>query len=589
MKKVYGLAASEGLALGKAYVLPEEKELVILAYSITEEEIPAQEKKLDVAIETVRERLAASLEKIDTQKTTKEILRTHLSMLEDTAFIESIKDELRQTKMNIEHTLNKKVSELLGMLSGQDDVYMQARAIDFKDTFDEVLYELLNKPEHSKNRFKNIPRGVILFAKEVKPSEAILMREAGIAGLVTEEGSATSHIAIMARAWGIPMLVGVSSCEFPHFGLCEKEVILDCDESCAICDASDGEIARFAEIIKEKNIIEETFFSVEVQSTPIYTSNDGIPIKLEANIALPDEVSDKKFLYASGIGLFRTEFLILDEGKIPGEDEQFEMYAKVVRSLQGKPVVMRTFDIGADKMISEQELLGEKNPMLGWRGVRYCIDKRSLFKTQLKAILRAAAFGQVKILLPMVSTINEVLTVREIIAEACTELTVQKAEFSQNVPVGIMVEVPSAAIVAKTFARYVDFMSIGTNDLTQYVMATDRENTKVAPIASYFNPAVLDLLALVLKAEPFIKATDGEPKVSMCGEMASDELAVPLLFAMGLRAFSMQLRKIPKMAAFFSKLTMENAKAILKKTEQATSADEVKKLVVSGLHEFGLV
>jgi phosphoenolpyruvate-protein phosphotransferase len=589
MKKVYGLAASEGLALGKAYVLPEEKELVILAYSIAEEEIPAQEKKLDVAIETVRERLAASLEKIDTQKTTKEILRTHLSMLEDTAFIESIKDELRQTKMNIEHTLNKKVSELLGMLSGQDDVYMQARAIDFKDTFDEVLYELLNKPEHSKNRFKNIPRGVILFAKEVKPSEAILMREAGIAGLVTEEGSATSHIAIMARAWGIPMLVGVSSCEFPHFSLCEKEVILDCDESCAICDASDGEIARFAEIIKEKNIIEETFFSVEVQSTPIYTSNDGIPIKLEANIALPDEVSDKKFLYASGIGLFRTEFLILDEGKIPGEDEQFEMYAKVVRSLQGKPVVMRTFDIGADKMISEQELLGEKNPMLGWRGVRYCIDKRSLFKTQLKAILRAAAFGQVKILLPMVSTVNEVLTVREIIAEACTELTVQKAEFSQNVPVGIMVEVPSAAIAAKTFARYVDFMSIGTNDLTQYVMATDRENTKVAPIASYFNPAVLDLLALVLKAEPFIKATDGEPKVSMCGEMASDELAVPLLFAMGLRAFSMQLRKIPKMAAFFSKLTMENAKAILKKTEQATSADEVKKLVVSGLHEFGLV
>jgi len=189
----------------------------------------------------------------------------------------------------------------------------------------------------------------------------------------------------------------------------------------------------------------------------------------------------------------------------------------------------------------------------------------------------------------MVSTVNEVLTVREIIAEACTELTVQKAEFSQNVPVGIMVEVPSAAIAAKTFARYVDFMSIGTNDLTQYVMATDRENTKVAPIASYFNPAVLDLLALVLKAEPFIKATDGEPKVSMCGEMASDELAVPLLFAMGLRAFSMQLRKIPKMAAFFSKLTMENAKAILKKTEQATSADEVKKLVVSGLHEFGLV
>lgn len=589
MKKVCGLTASEGIALGKAYILPEEKEPVILAYSIAERDFSTQEKKLDTAICTVKKNLLSSLEKIETQQTTKQILETHLSMLKDAVFIESVKEEMRQAKMNVEYVLHKKVSELTDMLNAQDDVYMQARAIDVKDTFDDVLYVLLNKPEYSRNRFKNIPRGVILFAKEIKPSEVILVREAGVSGLVTERGSATSHIAIMARAWGIPMLVGVQDCCFDNFGFHERTVILDGDESSVICDPSESEIARFTEIIREKNSREDALFNVDTEHPRMYTSKDGIPITLGANIALPDEIVDKKFSYASGIGLFRTEFLILDEGKIPDEETQFETYAHLVQAVQNRSIVIRTFDTGADKMISEQELLQEKNPILGWRGIRYSIDKRTLFKTQLKAILRAAVFGRVKILLPMVSTVQEVLAVKEIIAEACAELTQEQKAFSADIPLGIMIEVPSAALMAKTFAHYVDFMSIGTNDLTQYVMAADRENSKVASIASYFNPAVLQLLVNVLQAETVMKPTEHEPKVSMCGEMAGDEIAIPLLFAMGLRSFSMQLRKIPKAAAFFSKLTLDDSKTILAKTEKAVSADEVKTIVLHSLHEFSII
>lgn len=575
--------ASDGLAVGKAYILPSEQELVVLAYSISEKAIPAQEKKLDEAIKTVKQKLLSSISEIQSQTVSKEILEAQLAMLDDVAFIDEVKAELRQNKMNIEYTLNKKVSTLMDFFNTQDDPYMQARAVDIKDAFDSVLYELLNKTEQNKNRFKNVPTGAILFASEIKPSEAILLRDIGIAGLVNAKGSATSHVAIMARAWGIPMLVGVDfSCA--TFNLNKKTVVLDGDNACVIYDPTEAEIQYFSDLAKERQLLEEKFFEVEVQDSLFYKTKDNIPIKLDANITLPEEVKDKKFMFASGVGLFRTEFLVLDEARLPDEEEQFEMYSELVKLLNNKPIVIRTFDIGADKMISEQELLREKNPMLGWRGIRYCLDKQSLFKSQIRAILRAGAFGKVKILLPMVSTIDEVLQAKKVIAEASQELANEGKTFSENVPLGIMIEVPSAAIMAKAFANNVDFMSIGTNDLTQYVMAADRENTKVAKLANYFNPAVLALLQNIIEAGNLIKpAQNNEPTISMCGEMANDENAAPLLLAFGLRSFSMQLRKIPKMKAFFEKLSLQDAKAILAKTENATSPEEVKKLVISEL------
>ncbi|MEL3909195.1 MAG: phosphoenolpyruvate--protein phosphotransferase [Treponemataceae bacterium] len=583
MKKLSGLVASDGLAVGKAYVLPDEKELVVLAYAVSEKALPTQEKKLDDAIETVKKTLSKSINETQGQAVSKEILETQLAMLSDTAFIDEVKSELRQGKMNIEYTLNKKVASLVDFFNAQDDPYMQARAIDIKDAFDSVLYELLNKAEQNKNRFTKVPAGAILFASEIKPSEAILLRDIGIAGLVNDKGSATSHVAIMARAWGIPMLVGVNFSS-KTCNLNEKTVVLDADNACVICEPSETEIQYFSNIIKEKKFLEEKLFEIEVQDAPFYKTKDNIPIKLDANITLPEEVKDKKFIFASGVGLFRTEFLVLDEARFPDEEEQFKMYAELVKLLNNKPIVMRTFDIGADKMISEQELLREKNPMLGWRGLRYFLDKQSLFKSQIRAILRAGSFGNVKILLPMVSTVDEVFQAKKIIAEASQELKNEGKAFAENVPLGIMIEVPSAAIMAKTFAKTVNFMSIGTNDLTQYLMAADRENTKVANLANYFNPAVLTLLQNIIEAGNLIKPTqNNEPTISMCGEMANDEIAAPLLFAFGLRSFSMQLRKIPKMKAFFEKLSLKEAKTILAKTKNATSAEAVKKIVINEL------
>lgn len=583
MKSVTGIVASEGLAVGQAYILPEKNELAVFAYAISDEEIAVHEKQLDEAIEAAKTKLSNALKKLAIKETTHEILKTHLSMLQDDSFIAEVKADLHKNKMNVAFTLKKKVDELADILNAQDDAYMQARAVDIQDAFDAVLHELLHGSENPKNRFEHIPCGVILFASEIRPSEALLLRQRNIAGLVTEDGSATSHIAIMARSWGIPMLVGVRDCtKLPCCG--EQTVVLDCDNACLICDASDEEIAHFVQIIEQKKLLDEKIFAFDTTDITACTTADGIPINLAANIALPDEVKDRRLLYANEVGLFRTEFLVLDKEELPDEEEQFRVYAALLKSLNGKAITIRTFDIGADKMIGEQQTLGEKNPMLGWRGVRYCLFRRQLFKNQLKAIYRASAFGSIRILLPMVSTIGEILEVKSLIEEVKTELRQSAHDFNEKIPLGIMIEVPSAAIMAKTFARYIDFMSIGTNDLTQYIMASDRENTKVADLASYFNPAVLQVLKTVIESEKYITSNlYSGAKISMCGEMASDEVAATLLFALGLRSFSMQIRKLAHMKSFFARMSLSDAQKILAQCDSLVSAEEIRRCVLSGL------
>lgn len=589
MKKVLGVVASEGLAVGKAYVLPDKNELLLIAYQISDEDLPLHEKRLDDALVLARNKLSSTIQKIKGQEASIDILKTHLSMLNDSAFIDEIKADLRANKMNVEYTLKKKVDDVANALNAQDDVYMQARAVDIQDAFDTVLYNLVNSDGMHKNRFEHIPPNVILFAKEIKPSEAILLKSVGIAGLVTEEGSRTSHIAIMARSWGIPMLVGVKNC-LTLLGLTDELVILDCDESCLYFGASDAEVQKFTEIIKEKRLLEESLFVADSNGKDICKTKDNIIINLAANIALPDEVQDKKLIYASEIGLFRTEFLILDREALPSEDEQFSIYSNLVKSIEKKPVIIRTFDVGADKMIGEQEALGEKNPMLGWRGIRYSISKQSLFKTQIKAILRAAFFGEIKILIPMISTIEEILQAKKIIEQAKSELEVTNTEFNENVALGIMVEVPSVAIMAEAFAPYVDFMSIGTNDLTQYVMAADRENVKVAKLASYFNPSVLHLIQNIINAKSKISSEiPNNLKISMCGEMASDELAVCILFAMGLRSFSMQMRKLPRIKKLLEKISLKEAKNILYKIKPLVSSEKIRECIFTELKKLNYI
>lgn len=590
MKKLNGLVASEGLALANAYILPEKNELLILAYPINNEDLAIHEKRLDEALSISKKKLSDAINTINPEEASFDILKAQLSMLEDESFIKEVKEELREHKMNIEFTLKKKVDDVANILNAQDDVYMQARAIDIQDAFDPVLHELLNVEHGRKKRFEFVPPGVILFAKEIKPSEAIFLKQLSIAGLVTEEGSATSHIAIMARSWGIPMLVGVANCT-KLLGPTQKKVILDCNNASVLFDATEDEIEKYAKIIAEQKAFDEACISVESNAdNSIIQTKDGININLSANITLPEEASDKRLSYASAVGLFRTEFLILDRNRIPSEDEQFKVYSELVKTLGNKPIVMRTFDIGADKMIGEQEALAEKNPMLGWRGIRFCLSKRNIFKTQVKAMFRASVFGNLRILLPMLSAIEEIIAVKKIIEEAKSELRQSSYTFSENIPLGIMVEVPSVAIMAKTFAKHVDFMSIGTNDLTQYVMATDRENVKVANLASYFNPAVLQLIDNVIKSEQYITSTILDTnRVSMCGEMASDELAVCLLFAMGLRSFSMQMRKLSRMRTFFSKLSLEEAQGILAKTKKLDSAKEISDCVFKELKTLGIV
>lgn len=591
MNKITGVVASEGIAVGKAYVLPEETELLILAYRLDDKDIDLHIKRLDDAITAAKTQIQHTIDTAtaENQTQTVKILTAHLTMLSDDAFISEVKDEIRTNKMNVEYVLKKKVDDLANILNSQDDVYMQARAVDITDTFNTVLYELVHRQQKQKNRFAHIPKGVILFAKEIKPSEAMIMRELQVAGLVTEEGSATSHMAIMARSWNVPMLVGIKPCS-DLLGSTDCTVVLDCDEGFMLCDPTSEQIDHYRAIIQEKKSLEERLFSVEVSNeNPVAKTADGVPVLLNANIALPDEIHDKKLAIASGIGLFRTEFLVLDEGLVPDEEQQFESYKEVVRQIGTKPVVMRTFDIGADKMIDGQDNPGEKNPMLGWRGVRYSLDKVQVFKAQLRAIVRASHFGNVRILLPMISVVDEIIAVNNLINEVKSELQAEGIPFSTRIPIGIMVEVPSVAIMADTFARYVDFMSIGTNDLTQYVMASDRENVKVQKLATYFNPAVLALIGNIISSQSAIHGClIDEPTVSMCGEMAGDRLACAVLLGMGLRCFSMQARKIPAMRDFLSKLSVNDAKKITRKIDGLPTAAEVRSMIKSELNALNI-
>ena len=352
---------------------------------------------------------------------------------------------------------------------------------------------------------------------------------------------------------------------------------LDADGGFVLFNPSKILIKEYEERIEKRNAEIKELLEAQKNYTErlSITTKDGVKVSVNANIAFPEEIENKFVTISNGIGLFRSEFLFLEDGKIPDEDTQFEAYKKVVEAMGKKPVVIRTFDVGADKMIDEQETLREKNPLLGWRAVRYCIERKEVFKTQIKAILRAGVFGNVFLLIPMISNIEEIIEVKKIIEECKLECTADGKKIIEKANVGIMVEVPSTAVAADLYAPYLDFFSIGTNDLIQYTMAADRENTKVAYLANYFEPAVLRLIKNVIDAQKFIKEQVGH-LVSMCGEMASHEDAAFLLLGMGLRHFSMPAGKILKMQKFMQSVNVKDAEALYEKIKKLNSASQIK-------------
>ncbi len=574
MKTLRGLIASPGLAIGKVHPVLDKPNLDIPSYAIGEAEIEGEiarfEKSCEHAIATLQ---SLHLELSKKSKDEADILNTYIAMLSDGEFIKDVCASLKAKMLNIETVLEAKIDEYASMLAGSPSSYIRERALDIKDAFQGVFEHLLSNRER-RSRFDDVPPNSIIAARDIMTSEVFALKTSKVKGIIMEEGGVMGHISIIARSWGIPMLVSVShAMEYAIAGL---EACLDAENGLVILNPDKEEVDYYQAKIDESVAEIEMMQRLVSEGTTLKTL-DGSIVSVSANIAFKDEGLSSSMAVADGVGLFRTEFLFLQDDVIPSEEVQEEVYSAVAKKMKNKPLIIRTFDAGSDKMLKEQENLHEKNPLLGWRAIRYCFARPEIFRRQLRAILKSSAHGNVHILIPMISSIAEVRKVRSILEEEKLNLEVEGIPFNPNIPLGIMVEVPSVAIVADLFAPYVDFMSIGTNDLVQYSMAADRENGKVAHLVNYFEPAVLRLIKNTIASIEYSRNRDYF--VSMCGEMASNKEAVFLLLGMGLRHFSMPSWKICEIKNFISQVDVSEARLVYEKVSHLSSVEDILKCV----------
>jgi len=543
-------------------------------YEVAEHELDAQWERFTEALERSRREL--TLLRDDQNREHTDILNAHLMMLSDPDFIPQIEKHLRSSRINIEAALKDKVDEAVAILRSSGDEYLAERAVDIEDAFGRVLGHLLG----SSIVGQAVPPGTILVARTIKPSQAMTLKDSGILGIVMEEGGATSHVAILARSWQLPAVMGVRGV-FDGIDK-DSQIILDAEAGHVICDppvdllqayqtrTMDDKIRR-AEEEKERRFFRNTRCM----------TRDKIALTLRANIALPEEAKPARDEGAEGIGLFRSEFLFLGSNSEPDEQTQYTAYRTAALAMDGNPVVIRTLDAGGDKMLPDQVSLAEVNPLLGWRAVRYCLDQHELFQVQLRALLRASAHGDVRIMFPMISGPEELDAALFALEEAKAECLRLGWSFNHTVKVGAMIEIPSAAVCADLLARKVDFLSIGTNDLIQYSLAVDRENHRVAHLYEPYHPAVLRLIRQTIEA-----GIRHRVEVSICGEMGGDPEAVILLLGMGLRSFSMAPSRIALVKKMVVSVTLAEATELADQALSLGSAREIRKLIEEKLRPY---
>lgn len=581
MRKLEGLSASRGIVIGPVFCFTDETPAAIPRHRIPESDVEAQWTRFEAALEQSRNEIF--LLKDDRNKEQSEILEAQLMMLGDPEFIPQIREYLTNALVNIEAALREKTDEATALLRSTGDTFLSERAVDIEDAFDRVMGHLLQDGTETvksvpPSRF--IPPGTILVAQNLKPSQALAMKASGIKGLILEEGGATSHVAILARSWHIPAVMGVRG--ILHEINDGQQVILDAVDGLVVTEATSDVLSSYRlRVNAESSLNEKISADHFVLASLSAQTLDGTVLTLGANIAFAEEALSSRIEGAEGIGLFRSEFLFLGDDVFPDEDTQFEAYKTAVEYMNGKPVVIRTLDAGADKMVGEQLELAEKNPLLGWRAVRYCLDRRDIFITQLRALLRASAFGDLRIMFPMIANVEELDAVLDVLEEAKAECVRDELSFNSEIKVGIMIEIPAAAVCADLLAQKADFMSIGTNDLIQYTMAVDRENPKVAHLYDCYNPSVLRLIRQTIEA-----GRNMRKEVSMCGEMAGDPASVFLLMGLGLRSFSMTPSQIIQVKELVRKVRLSDAVELADAAMELSAAREIRKLVQEKLKTY---
>ncbi|SFX19661.1 phosphotransferase system, enzyme I, PtsI [Thermoactinomyces sp. DSM 45891] len=542
-----GIGAATGLAIGTAVIWKKE-EVSVQERSITD--LSSELQRFKKAIQATKEQVQTLRKQTADRMGESEaaIFDAHLAFLDDPGFIGEMEQRINTQKQGADWACQSVTGEFSSLFSNMEDEYMRARADDIRDVGNRLLQNILGNPPVDLGLLQ--PESIII-ADELTPSETAQFSEA-IIGMVTERGSKTAHAAIMARTLGIPAVLGLGS--FIQQIQDGDTIILDGSTGEVIVNPNDRLLSQIKEKIAQQNELQAT--ALQEASGDAYTS-DQKRIEVLANIGSPQDVPDALANHAEGIGLFRTEFLYLENTKWPTEDEQFASYKQVLEAFPSKPVIIRTLDIGGDKHLPYAELPKEENPFLGLRAVRYCLANPDVFKTQLRALLRASVHGSLWIMFPMIGSVSEILQVKQILEECKQELITKKIPYSHQIKVGIMVEIPAAAIHADELAKEVDFMSIGTNDLTQYTLAADRGNEQVAHLYDPTHPAVLKLVKMTCDA----CHRAGIP-AGMCGELAGDASMIEILVGLGLNELSMSAKAIPQVKQQIRKIETVEASSL---------------------------
>lgn len=566
--EIKGIAAASGYGLGYAFLLQEPKVEVIrtaLSQGGIEDEVARFEESVSRAIfelEAVRKTAGQKL-----GEDAAAIFSAHIMILEDPEYIGAISQKVRQDMINAEAAVEEVTKEYVVIFEGMDNEYLRERAADLKDVSGRLLRQLLGIKTIS---LADVDDNVILCAHDLSPSDTAQIDRGKVAGFVTNIGGRTSHSAIMARSMGIPAVVGlkdivdkVKAGDFIIVDGTDGKVMVNPPESVIQAYRRKQEAAmtkkrEFEKLLHEKSI-----------------TRDSVQVELVANIGNPEDAKGAIANGAEGVGLYRTEFLYMGRNELPSEEEQFKAYKEVAELFgQNHPVVIRTLDIGGDKELPYLEMPNEMNPFLGYRAIRLCLDQPEIFKTQLRAILRASVYGNVKMMYPMIATLQELRAANAILSEVKQELATENINFNSYMEVGIMVEIPAVAALASKFAKEVDFFSIGTNDLVQYTLAVDRMNEKISYLYQPLNPSVLSLIQNVITA-----AHNEHKWVGMCGEMAGDLTAIPILLGMGLDEFSMSASSVLAARALIRHLSQADAACIAQMVHNMDDAEKIKEYV----------
>ncbi len=565
--KLNGISASPGICIGKAYLVGKEGVDVVKKYRIDEKDLDKEVKRFKCAVQKTRDELHAIIANSPEDfRQNANILETHALLLKDKMLYGATIETIEKEKVNAEWALKKVVSRIKTMFEGMEDEYFRERGYDIVHVSDRIMRNLVGQEQVN---IAQINKRVILVARDLSPAQTSQIQLERVMGFITERGGKDSHTGIIARTLEIPAVLGLGG--QASIILHDDIIIVDGKEGLVIVNPSEDTLILYEENI-EKYQARKAVMTREAH-LPAETL-DGVRLKVMGNIELPEEVVSVLDYGGDGIGLYRTEFQYLSREDFPSEAELFEKYKDVVDVINDKPVTIRTLDVNGDKALSGAEARDELNPALGLRAIRYCLKRPDIFLTQLRAILRVAAYGDVRVLFPMISGVEEIVETKRLVCQAAESLHSEGVVFNKDFEIGVMIEVPSAVVLADALAKEVDFFSIGTNDLIQYSLAIDRGNFEVAHMYQPLHPAILRMLKHVADV-----ALKNGIKLYICGEMAAEPLYTPLLLGMGFDELSMNPQSIPLVKRMIRSVSVGESKEVLARAMKSTRISEIKELM----------